>query len=243
MGSLAADVHACPVMVPTNVLRRSAPPRPRRSLFARVLLALAAVGLFLFGYQWGNQLRFGGDTPPGIGGVLVLPPQPLPAVPLRSSADGRPVQVAGGDWTLLAVASPATAAGQLGVGRMVEVANRLAGETLQGRLRLWLLSADDAPALAQDFQRLTPMLAILTGEPADLDRLRGALGFSDAGGAGTDGPPALYLIDPDARLVALFPDGQPPATIAADVLALSRWTGWARLVTTTPPADAEQPPD
>lgn len=217
--------------------------RPRRPLLARLLMALAAVGLFLIGYQWGNQFQFPTDRPPGIGGVLVLPPQPVIDLQLTASADGRPVGQGdlAGHWTLLTLAPASSAAGHLGVGRLVEVANRLAGDgALRERLRLWLVSADDAPALARDFERLTPMLRILTGTPDALARLHATLGSAPAltappTAAGEETRPSLFLLDPDGQLLALFPAAQPAAAVAEDLLALSRWRG--RPVSNAPETD------
>lgn len=203
-------------------------------------MALAAVGLFLIGYQWGNQLQFPTDRPPAIGGVLILPPQAVTDLHLTASADGRPIGQADltGHWTLLTLAPASSAAGHLGISQMVSVANRLAGEgALRERLRLWLISADDAPMLARDFERLAPMLRILTGTPEALARLHAALGSAPPLPATQAGSPAdrgdasgpdLFLLDPDGHLLALFPAAQPAAAIADDLLALSRWRGRPR---------------
>ena len=191
-------------------------------------MALAAVGLFLIAYQWGNQYQLAGAGPPSIGGVLIRPPQPLPALDLSGPRGG----LTGDDllehWTLIALASPAGAGGHRAVAKLIEVANRLVAEPdLRERLRLLLISADDAPRLARDFERLTPELSVLTGGPQMLERLRAALGAGPAQ-ADAEEPPALYLIDPKVRLVALFPGAQAPAGIAADIVALDGWPGLLR---------------
>jgi hypothetical protein len=107
----------------------------------------------------------------------------------------------------------------------VEVYNRLADRSqLQDTLRLLLVTADAAPKLARDFERLSPAIHVLSGERAAAADLAAALGAEpDAALAGHDTePPALFLLDPDARLVAIFPSAEAPANIADDVAALAR---------------------
>lgn len=204
--------------------------RRGRPLLVRLVMAVAAVGLFVVGYQWGNQFQRARDGDPVLAGVLIRPPAPMPEVSLHAGSGATLDRTALADhWTLIAPASPAGAGGHLAVARLIEVANRLAGAPdLHGRLRLWLVSRDDVPALARDFERLTPALAVLTGDAGSLDRLAEVLGTDPAvadsapESGDTAGVPPLYLIDPKARLVALFPPGQTPAAIAADIEALSR---------------------
>lgn len=196
----------------------------RRSLAVRLLMALAAVGLFLVGYQWGNQWQVGNASPPILEGVLISPPLALPDFVLSGTRGpvGRPDLL--DQWTLLAWASPASASGQRGVGRMIEIANRLADAALlRGRLRLWLVDHDAVPNLAWDLERLTSDLRVLSGQSADLDDLAAVLGGERPATEG--GLPDLFLIDPQARLLALFPAAQAPAAVAADLRALVRWAG------------------
>jgi hypothetical protein len=192
-------------------------------------MAVAAVGLFLLAYQWGNQYQLAHSGPPALDGVLIRPPQPLPELALTGPAGDLAHDDLLGHWTLIALASPAGARGHLAVARMVEVANRLVAEpALRERLRLLLVSADDTPRLARDFQRLTPDLWVLTAGPQTLDGLREALGAGPDTNGGGEAPaeaPALFLIDPKARLAALFPSAQAPAAIASDVQALADWPG------------------
>jgi cytochrome oxidase Cu insertion factor (SCO1/SenC/PrrC family) len=188
-------------------------------------MALAAIGLFLLAYQWGNQYRHGGGDPPAIGGVLLRPAQPLPDFVLTDSA-GEPFGRADllEHWSLLGIASLGGAGGHRGMARLVEVYNRLADRPrLRARLRLLLVTADAAPGLTRDFERLSPAIAVLTGERPAIADLAAALGADpDTALAVAAGePPTLFLLDPDARLIALFPRAQEPAAIATDVDALA----------------------
>ncbi len=191
-------------------------------------MALAAIGLFFLAYQWGNQYRYGGG-PPTISGVLIRPPQPLPDFVLQDSAGGAMGRGALLDhWTLLSFGHLASAAGHRGIARLVEVYNRLADQRdLRQRLRLWVATPDAAPGLARDFERLSPAIVVLNGTRSAITQLAGALGADPdtilAGDA--QSPPTLFLLDPNAELVAIFPGAQAPATVAEDLTALAAYHG------------------
>jgi peroxiredoxin len=201
--------------------------RRNRPLLPRLAMALAAIGLFIVAYQWGNQTRYGGGQPPAIGGVLLRPAQPLPDFVLTTTA-GEPFGQADllEHWSLLAIATLTGADGHRSLARLVEVYNRLADrQQLRERLRLLLVTADAAPGLARDFERLSPAIAVLSGERAAVAELAGALGADPdqaLRGAGAAAP-TLFLIDPAAALTALFPGAQPPTDIATDIRALDRF--------------------
>lgn len=188
-------------------------------------MAVAAVGLFVFGYQWGNQLKFGSGSAPAIDGVMIRPPMALPDFVLATSSGesfGRPDLA--GHFTLLALTPAGDARGHRTVGRLIEVYNRLAGEPkLQRRLSLILISPDPAPVLARDFERLSPAIAILSGEPEETRRLADALGTDVSGPSAEDLPPLFLIAGESPRLVALFPPALSPARIAADIAALAEW--------------------
>jgi hypothetical protein len=217
-------------------------------------MALAAVGMFLIAYQWGNQYQYGGGEPPAIGGVLLRPAVPLPRFQLVDSSGRRFDEEAMRDhWTLLSIGSVVSARGHRTVGRMGEIYN-LVGDRrdLRGKLRLWLISADSAPALARDFERLSPGLSVLSAERAEVAALAQALGADSDQALGADSDqalggdsdqalgagaadasglasnqrqpalPTLFLIDPDTRLSALFPGAQAAESIADDLEALAR---------------------
>lgn len=195
-------------------------------------MAVAAMLLFLAAYQWGNQYKNTDDRPPALSGVLIRPPQPVPDPVLRDSSGrpfGRPDLI--DCWTLIVFAYPGDASGHRSVARMVEVSNRLADRPeLRNRLRLLLVSPGASLQLATDFERLSPAIAVLSPVPNERDPLAAVL--AAAGGAGPNladnGLPPMFLVDPQARLVAIFPASQTAAQIAADVASLSAWRGLTR---------------
>lgn len=197
--------------------------RSSRPLLTRLIMAVAAVGLFLIGYQWGNQFQRQHEAPLRIQGVLLRAPIALPELDLH----GAQGPLTGADlrdhWSLIAFGSPATAAGHRGVARLIEIANRVADQPdLRKDLRLLLISADDAPGVARDFERLTPSLRVLSTQASALSELQDALGAGSALQPEDDTePPPLFLIGPQQLLVALFPGVQPAASVADDFIALA----------------------
>lgn len=197
--------------------------RSSRPFITRLIMAVAAVGLFIVGYQWGNQFQTAHQAPLRIDGLLLRPPVELPELELhgpqgpfsRADLDAR--------WSLIAFGSPGSAAGHRGVSRLIEIANRIADQPdLRKQLQLLLISADDAPILARDFEQLTPSLRVLSAPEPQLAELKGALGAGSSEPAeAADQPPPLFLVDPRARLVALFAGGQPAASVADDLKMLS----------------------
>jgi len=187
-------------------------------------MVVAAVGLFIVGYYWGNRYKYSGD-PPVIQGVLLRPPVELPAFELKETG-GIPFSVDAlkDHWTLLAFGDLRQARGHLIVNRMIGVYNRLADDTdLQVQLQLALAAEEQDLELARDFSRLSPALKVLSGEPGELQRLRASVGdlpAQEAAAEQEEGAP-LYLVDPKARLMALFPAAEAPEAIAADLSALA----------------------
>ncbi len=186
-------------------------------------MAIAAIGLFLIGYQWGNQFQHAHQTPLRIDGVLLRPPLELPELDLQSTQGPFSRDELEQHWSLIAFGSPGSAVGHRGVSRLIEIANRVADQSeLRQRLLLLLISADDAPTLARDFEQLTPSLRVLSTSEQSLARLKEDLGAGQSGPAeGAELAPPLFLIDPEARLVALFSGAQPAASIAEDLKRLS----------------------
>jgi len=196
-------------------------PGNRKKLWVRLVMIAAAAGLFVIGYQWGNQYRRPAG-PPAIAGVLVSPPIDLSAFSLQDP-DGRPVtreRLAQG-WTLLTYGDLTQASGHLTAGRLLEVYNRLADRPdLRAALRLVLVQSVDAPNLARDFNRLSPALIIAGGDTEQRGLLSEALGGAPAPLPGDDSGSAVFVIAPGARLVALFTPGQGAMSMAADLVAL-----------------------
>lgn len=190
--------------------------RSRHSLWVRLVFVLGAMGLFVFGYQWGNQYQRKVATPPTIDGVLVQPPVVVPGFTLRDPL-GRVFdqETLAEGWTLLTFGDLAAASGQLAVQRLLDVYQRVADESgLQRSLRLALVTSSDAPNLARDFARLSPDLRVLGGEPAEVERL-----VQSVGGLG-DGEAPLFVFAPGGYLIALLAQGDDRARLAQDLIAL-----------------------
>ena len=199
---------------------RSRRPLPRGPL-VRLILMVCAIGLFLIGYQWGNQRRFG--QPPAIGGVLVTPPMALPAFTLADGT-GQPFDRAQleGRWSLLAFGDLGQARGQLAVQRLLDVYHHLPPAT-EPRQRLQLVLATPIPRdeLARDFSRLSPALRLVAGEAGDLGKLATLLG--EPVNPAPQDRSVLYLSTPDARLLAFFTPSQAAREVAADLTLLADW--------------------
>lgn len=186
-------------------------------------MAVSAVGLFLVGYQWGNQYQRETKGPPSLSGVVIRPAQPLPEFQLFDS-DGRPFnrEALREHWTLLVVASPASAQGHRSIHRQIAIYNQLGDRPeLRRELQLVSLSRDLSPRLAAEFQRLSPAIRLLQGTADEVEALRDALGASDQ--PAPDQLPPLFLIDPLARLAALFPASLSSEAVAEDLRALADW--------------------
>jgi len=190
--------------------------RSRHNPWVRLAFVLGAMGLFLLGYQWGNEYQRRHAEPPAINGVLVQPPAAIPGFRLEDPL-GRPFdqETLAAGWTLLTFGDLSGAQGQLAIQRLIDVYNRVAEEAdLQEVLRLVLVTTTDAPNLARDFARLSPALYVLWGEVEELKRL------GDALGAGGEAEPALYVFAPGGYLVALLSGRDDGAVLAADLIAL-----------------------
>lgn len=182
-------------------------------------MAVAAIGLFFISYQWGNHFQRVNEAPLRLDGILLRPAVALPDIVLRGPQGELSAEQLRERWTLIAFGSPGSAAGHRGVARLIEVWNRCADRPeLRDELLLLLVSADDAPALARDFERLTPSLRVVSTSITDLTTLREAFGAGDVEG---DGPPPLYLLGPRAHFVALFTGTQPAQSVATDLKSMA----------------------
>jgi len=179
-------------------------------------MALGAMSLFLFGYQWGNQHQRGDAEIPMINGVLLQPPSDLPGFSLHDPF-GQPFdhRRLAEHWTLLGFGDLAQASGQRTVQRLIEIYNRIADQNqLRKQLQLVLLTTTDQPMLARRFATLSPALHILGGDSDEIARLSGALGVSP------DTPLTLFVLGPGGYLLALFPDRENGAAMAEDLKAI-----------------------
>lgn len=190
--------------------------RIRRSPWLRLLLFSAAIGLFVFGYYWGNQYQR-----PDLSGVetaiLLRPPLQLPSFSVTDHTGLRLAQERLQDrWSLLLIGSTASPATHAGLSLMTRIHNRLAAHPeLQNALQPVLLSPDseldDADRLLDTLHAYNPALTAATGPKQALHTLMTILGAQVAG------PSPLYLIDPRSRALAMFTVGQDPAAIAHDI--------------------------
>ncbi|MGE5152685.1 MAG: SCO family protein [Bdellovibrio bacteriovorus] len=190
--------------------------RSRHSPWVRLALVLGAMGLFVLGYQWGNEYQRRHAKPPQISGVLVRPPAAIPGFRLEDPL-GRAFDqdTLGAGWTLLTFGDLSGVEGQLAIQRLLDVYNRVADEEgLHRYLRLVLVTTTDAPNLARDFARLSPALYVLSGDAAELQRLRAALGV------GPEAEQPLFVFAPGGYLVALLTGRSDGAGLAADLRAL-----------------------
>lgn len=188
----------------------------RHNLWFRLMFALAAMALFVFGYQWGNQHQYASTQPLNIEGVLIRPPGAIPSFALRDSFGqvfSRDDLVDG--WTLMAVGDLADASGQRAVSRLIDAYNRVADQTLlRASLKLVLVTPNETPERAREFARLSPALHILAGEDVDIARVRDSLGLAD------DMQPTLFVFSPGAQLIALLPPTQTGNAVAEDLKIL-----------------------
>lgn len=181
-----------------------------------MVLFSAAMGLFLLGYDWGNQYQR-----PDLSGVdaaiLLRPPLELPAFSATDQA-GQPLgrERLQGRWSLLLIGSSDSPTTRGGLAQMSRIHNRLAGyPELQDTLQPVFLSPDpeldSADRLRETVYAYNPALTAGSAREDDLRALMTTLG------AQSDGPSSLYLIDPQGRAPALFTAAQDPAAIARDI--------------------------
>jgi hypothetical protein len=188
----------------------------RHRLWIRLLFMLSAIALFVLAYQWGNQYQRRSATPPVIGGLLISPPATVPDFEIRDAL-GRPFDQddLSQGWTLLAFGDLARASGQLAVQRLIDTYNRVADErALRRQLTLALVTTTDNVSLARDFTGLLPALKVLSGDPEQIDRLRGDIGL------GSEDAAAFFVIGPGGYIVAFLPETQEGAAMAEDLKAI-----------------------
>jgi hypothetical protein len=158
-------------------------------------------GLYLSGWQPANTVNHG---------ELIRPPQPLPADGL-STPDGAPLATADlhGRWWLLLVPAGACAAPCLA--RAVDMRRvHVALNKNMGRLRRMVLTGDTGDGALAALRAAQPDLVV--ARPDERWR-RALLGAPDG---------ALYLVDPQARLVLRYAGQTGAESIRADLDRLLR---------------------
>ena len=155
--------------------------RNRHSLWVRLVFVLGAMGLFVFGYQWGNQYQRRHAQPPTISGVLVRPPAVIPGFRLQDPA-GRLFDQAR-PWPPAGPCSPSAtcreARASLPVARLIDVYNRVVGSRRGCNRALRLVLVDHLRTRRTwpgTSPRLSPALYVLGGDETELERLAAALG-------------------------------------------------------------------
>ncbi|QFY89867.1 hypothetical protein D5125_10385 [Magnetovirga frankeli] len=171
-------------------------PRPSKGPAFRLAAFAIAVGLFVFSYWLGN--RYKAPDLPQLQALLLSPAQPLPRFALRQDGQALPFAQAVDDWLLL-WGGPL---GEADLQRLISAHNRLADEArLQGRFRVWLLEPCELP--------LPPFI-----QPRQLDaEQRQRLYRHWQLGPGQN---LLFLVNPQARLQAVFTGIGSGATMARD---------------------------
>ena len=195
--------------------------KTRRNPWLRLAIFSLAASLFVLGYWWGNQYKKP-ETPEVQTAILLRPALHLPDF-LARDYRGKDLNLAAleGRWTLLLSGRLDDSGTGRGLVHLTRIYNRLAAyPDAQRELLLLLLSSDplnDTPErLRETIYAYNPQMNAAAGEPGALSGLFAALGVSDAATA----DPALYLLDPKARAVAVFTTSDDPATIADDLRAI-----------------------
>jgi len=199
--------------------------RARRNPWLRLAVFSLAAGLFALGYWWGNRYKQP-ETPEVHNAILLRPALHLPDFRAR---DYRNTEVnlgtLRGRWTLLLAGRLDDPGTPRGLVHLTRIYNRLAAQPdLQRELRILLLSptpGTDGPRRLQDTVfSYNPGMDAAAGDPGDLAGLFAALGVDES----TDGDPALYLLDPETRVQAVFTIRDDPAGIAADLREIQQKT-------------------
>jgi protein SCO1/2 len=112
---------------------------------------------------------------------------------------------------------------------LAEVRRKVAGESARDVPQVVLVSVDPGrdtpPVLAQYVAHFDPSFTGVTGEPAAIETLTQALGVAvyvsppaDDGSYAVDHTAAIFLVDPEGRIAALFNTPHEAGTIARDYL-------------------------
>jgi cytochrome oxidase Cu insertion factor (SCO1/SenC/PrrC family) len=178
--------------------------RQRRGVF--LLLAVLVFGIAYYG---GN--RYVEEQLPVISGILLRPAMPVPEFELRDQ-DDKPFtrERLSSHWSLLLLDPQASPSAPLLLAR---IHNRMAATPeLQKQLRFILIPGQP---ISGPHAEPGDGFFTLSGSQAALDETFKRFGVNEPQGAYT-----LYLIEPDAKLRALFTGDQDAATIAADLTNL-----------------------
>ncbi len=180
----------------------------------RLVILLLTILTFSIAYYGGNKYSDG--EAPRISGVYLQPAMPAPEFELADrtgdvfSQDQLP-----GQWNLILL-EPNRSADSAGLQRLVQVHNRLAVvPTLQQRIRFIHIPLQPGETNGAESANLHSGFILLSGNPENLTQTFARFGMTD-----NADDPTFFLIDPRARIRALFTSGQDAATIADDLMSL-----------------------
>jgi hypothetical protein len=188
--------------------------RPSNRQRRLVILTLAVLA-FAIAFYSGSRYKNRAQPTPAISGVAIHPPTPLPDLTDSDITSLKPDSLAG-HWSLLMLDPQPGETRSPALVRLVQVHNRLASDPeLQQRLDYLYLPRTLEPATQEAIDSLGYNLRALTGSGSQPDEIFHHFGVDPEGDAA-----ALYLIDPQTRLHALFTPDQDIATIAEDLTTL-----------------------
>jgi len=190
-------------------MMRRPSPRQRRL----VILTLAGV-IFGLAYYAGNNSK-NADLPQ-ISGALLRPPSAVPEFSLHDQDDKAfsSAQLQG-HWSLLAL-DPAPDATASTVYRLAQIYNRLADDPpLQRQSRFITIPRQRSSGIDTAAARLGAAFIALHGDDTEIGKL-----FQHLGIIANQQVFTLYLIDPQARIEAMFTDQQDATGITRDLKTL-----------------------
>jgi cytochrome oxidase Cu insertion factor (SCO1/SenC/PrrC family) len=187
-------------------------PSSRQRRLVILTLALLAFGIAFYG---GSRYKDRPQRTPAISGVAIQPPSPLPELPDREATPLRREGLSG-HWSLLMLDPQSGGTRTPALVRLLQVHNRLASSPeLQKRLAYLYLPRRLERETQEAIEALDDNIHALTGDNGDTDEIFRRFGVEPERDNAT-----LYLIDPQARLHALFTPDQDIATIAEDLTTL-----------------------
>jgi len=187
-------------------------PTTRQRRLVILLLALLTFGIAYYG---GN--RYSTPPPVQISGMLLTPAVPLPAFQLQDQHG----EIFGnaqleGRWSLLLL-GPASDPQDSALRRLVQIHNRLADDPiLQRRTFFVYLVEHPGDRLSDRFSELGKNFILPSGEAAQFDDLFRQLGNSQS----SEDNLALYVVDPDTNIQAVYTGDLDAAGIARDIHSL-----------------------
>ena len=180
----------------------------------RLVILFLALLTFGLAYYAGNRHK--ASDMPAITGILLQPPSAIPEFSLRDQ-QGEPFSTRRlhGQWSLI-VLDPVAGIRSPAFHRLIQVHNRLAVAQLQQhQTRFIYLPRESSEAMAGAVAQIGGGLHVLSGETAEIEALFRQFGVETFRDGFT-----LYLVDPQARMLALFTDAQDAASIAGDLHTL-----------------------